>query len=189
MRAYWKSVWEYWIQGKRRKQPQVDVPIAPPKHYPSQRLKREFIAETVLPRLIVRKHEASFELPLRDNEDFAIFFPAPDGKVDQRYLETALRVLLNCQEMDDAVESLTMDHWKRSGWEKEQFHAQLGYATLQSIDRVQLRYWGTSVNTEWDVSFVLSADGAIHLDLDSKTGIPLPRSYAMEPRQGQIRVK
>ena len=81
---------------------------------------------------------------------FDIYMPEIDGEVPSAYLDAARTMLSKILQMDDAARAITsdFDHDER-----------LACIRMHDVNDVSLRYFATTVNTEWDVGFRLGADG------------------------------
>jgi hypothetical protein len=95
--------------------------------------------------------------------EFEIYMPVIDGEVPTAYLDAARSMLSQIVQMDDAARAIPsdFDHDER-----------LACIMMHDVHGVNLRYFATTVNTEWDVRFTLGADGVWHCG-----GIVPPKQY------------
>lgn len=86
---------------------------------------------------------------------FDIIFAVQDGAVQPASITAAKKILSQIVEMDDAARSL--EPYLHDG--KELDHDEV-LARVQILDdEVRLRYFASTVNTEWDVAFGRDANG------------------------------
>ena len=104
--------------------------------------------------VLVDGDEAAIALQLSADDDIELLFPAPGGKVGTEWLMLAGDVLTHLAEMDNDVQRACAEHSAKSGLHSSNYEGELAYIILTSPDTVELHYFGTKVNTEWDESFV-----------------------------------
>lgn len=92
---------------------------------------------------------------------FDIYMNAANGVVAPDQLKAARSILSQIVEMDDAARAIPTD------LDHDEVLARI---KLIDANNVRFRYFATAVNTEWDVSFTLNANGAWEC-----TGIVPPR--------------
>jgi len=94
---------------------------------------------------------------------FDIYMPVIDGEVPSAYLDAARLMLSQIVQMDDAARAIPSDF---------DHDESLACIKLHDVNDVGLRYFATTVNTEWDVGFRLGADGVWRCQ-----GIVPPKQY------------
>lgn len=101
---------------------------------------------------------ATIYLLLSTNHDIELYFPAPGGTVGTEWLELAGDVLNHLAGMDNDVQQSCAESCARYSHHSQNYEGELALITLIGPDTVELHYFGTKVNTEWDELF-FRADG------------------------------
>jgi hypothetical protein len=91
----------------------------------------------------------SIEFPLGDDPDFAIYFDIGEAVVDEDCLESARRLMLNIDSIDNKVQEQCALECNRSGLHPRNYEGMLAFITILR-GTARLHYFGTDINTEWD---------------------------------------
>lgn len=97
-------------------------------------------------------------------EEFGIYFPSENNKVDREYIEIAKNVLSQIAELDAEARSIT----GKDNFDHEEY---LAYIEIGK-DEIELNYFASTVNTEWGAYFKRQSDGNWRLE---KVGAYLKR--------------
>jgi hypothetical protein len=81
---------------------------------------------------------------------FEIYLPVVNGEVPSAHFNAARSMLSQIVRMDDAARAIPSD------FDHDEL---LACIQMHDVNDVSLRYFATTVNTEWDVRFRLGADG------------------------------
>lgn len=98
--------------------------------------------------------DAMIELRLPGDHDIELYFPAPEGAVEDEWLRLACEVLTHLAGMDNEVQRISAEECAKSGYHSRYYEGELAYITLARSDEAILHYFGTGCNTEWDERFV-----------------------------------
>ena len=104
--------------------------------------------------LSIKADEAMIELSVAANHDIELYFPAPNGIIEARWLELATDLMTHLTEMDNEVQRMSAEQWKGKPWPSSYYEGDLAYIRLAGADEAVLRYWVIGCNSEWDERFV-----------------------------------
>jgi hypothetical protein len=108
-------------------------------------------------RLIERGTEV-YHLLDYGGDEFEIHYPECDAApVPTQILSTAQRACTDIREIDNLVQVNCKKEAGRSELDPRNFMLHIGYMKAYP-NRIQIRYWGIVVNTEWEAEFVWSKD-------------------------------
>ncbi len=110
----------------------------------------------------VRGGEAVVELRLSADHDIEVYFPAPGGVVEARWLERAADVLAHLTAIDNEVQRVSAEQWARSPYPSSYYEGDLVYITLTDAGAV-LRYFVIGCKSEWDERFVRTGGGWVRV--------------------------
>ena len=110
----------------------------------------------------VRGDEAMVELRLSADHDIELYFPAPGGVLEARWLERAADVLAHLTAIDNEVQRVAAEQWTGSPYPSSYYEGELAYVTLTDAGAV-LRYVVTGCNAEWDERFVRTGGGWVRV--------------------------
>jgi hypothetical protein len=109
-------------------------------------------------KVSIRGEKAMIELRLSAEHEIELHFPAPGGVIDHAWMELARTVLAQIAGMDNTVQQYCSEACKREGHHPRNYEGELAYITLTAPEAAVLHYFGTGVNTEWEVRFVRESD-------------------------------
>ena len=110
------------------------------------------LAEQIDPKLLrFRENEAWIELPLGDNDEFAIYFDSANGDVAPELLETARSLMRAIGKLDNQVQDSCAAECRRTSLHPRNYESMLAYVRVFQ-DSALLGYFGAEVNTDWDES-------------------------------------
>ena len=92
------------------------------------------------------------------NGELDFYFPSENNVVNDKYIETARRVILNIRLLDNLVQDSCESEYIRTKLHVRNFMLYLASVEIKK-NEVALRYYGEKVNTEWDAIFREDADG------------------------------
>lgn len=104
--------------------------------------------------VVVDGDEAAIYLLVSASHDIDLYFPASGPTERADWLGLARDVLNHLTEMDNEVQRVCAEQCERSGIDSRNYEGELACITLTGPDTVELHYYGTRVNTEWDEYFV-----------------------------------
>lgn len=107
-----------------------------------------------LENVAVDGDEAAIYLLVSASHDVDLYFPATGPTERAAWLDMARDVLIHLTEMDNDVQRACAEQCERSGLDSRNYEGELACITLTGPDTVELHYYGTRVNTEWDEYFV-----------------------------------
>lgn len=93
--------------------------------------------------------ETYIEAPLGGDEEFCVYFESENGDVDETLLSAARTLMSKVAHIDNQVQESCAEECRLSGTHLRNYKGMLAFVTV-SHDKARLRYFGTSVNTEWD---------------------------------------
>ena len=89
--------------------------------------------------------------------DFEIYFPSCDSPpIPDELMNFARLACENIRDLDNAVQANLENDAEKSEHDSRNFMLHIGYLSVLP-DRLQIRYWGEIVNTEWEAEFKWSA--------------------------------
>jgi hypothetical protein len=103
---------------------------------------------------------AMIELRLSTDHNVELYFPAPGGLVEPRWLELVGNVLAHLTAIDNEVQRVSAAQWEWPGstYPSSYYEGELAYITLTEPCDVVLRYYVIGCNSEWDERFVRTED-------------------------------
>ena len=98
-----------------------------------------------------------------------MYFPAPGGTVEAKWLELAADVLAHLTAVDNEVQRVSAEQWTGSPYPSSYYEGELAYITLTTGEGAVLRYDVIGCNSEWDERFVRTPGGWVRV-ADTKPG-------------------